>query len=734
MPKCEKCQVNDARVRLDQIVNGQRVPHYFCAQCAQEIVAGMGGTPAGTPIGSIFGQAGGNPGGGNATTATAERQAPQSKTPALDHFGRDLTRDAAEGKLDPTAGREREIRRVITVLARRQKNNPVLIGEPGVGKTAIVEGIARRIVEGNVPAALLNKRIVALNLGGMVAGAMFRGQFEERVKAIIEEVRENPEVILFIDELHTVVGTGAAEGAVGASDMLKPALARGEVRCIGATTLDEYRKHVEKDAALERRFQPVLVDEPSPEEALAMLLAVRPEYEKHHGVRITDEAAESAVTLSDRYINDRFLPDKAIDVLDEASSALRLEASESGEGPEGIAALEQRLAALQSQKEQAALDEQYERAAQLRQQELVVQTELDNARETISEADQLVVTPELVARIVEDWTGVPVSQMVESERQNLINLEADLHTRVVGQDEAIGAVAKAIRRSRAGLKDPKRPIGSFLFLGPTGVGKTELARALAAELFGGEDAMIRMDMSEYMEPHSVSRLFGSPPGYVGHDEGGQLTEQVRRRPYSVVLFDEIEKAHPEVFNTLLQIMDDGRLTDGQGRSVDFKNTVVIMTSNVGSADLRRAARIGFVAGPIEENRDREIRDKALEGLKRAFRPEFLNRIDQVVVFESLSREDLRKIVDLLLARVAERLTAQGITLRIGDDVRDFLMEEGFDAEFGARPLRRAIQNHVDDALADAVLAGTIQPGQEAQLSMLDGTVHVEALQPVPQAA
>jgi ATP-dependent Clp protease ATP-binding subunit ClpC len=712
--------------------NGTREHHYFCEVCARELMGEQGMQFGGTPVGSIFGNAGGSP--GDRRTATAERQAPQSKTPALDHFGRDLTGEAENGKLDPIAGREREIRRVITVLARRQKNNPVLIGEPGVGKTAIVEGIARRIVEGNVPAALLNKRIIALNLGGMVAGAMFRGQFEERVKTILNEVRENPEIILFIDELHTVVGTGAADGAVGASDMLKPALARGELRCIGATTLDEYRQHVEKDAALERRFQPVFVDEPTAEEAVAMLQAVKAEYEEHHGVQITDEALEAAVTLSDRYINDRYLPDKAIDVLDEASSALRLNASESGEGPEGVAALEQRVAAIQTQKEQAALSENYERAAQLRQQEVVLQQELDQAREHLSESDPMVVTPELVAQAVEDWTGVPVTQMVASERQNLIKLEEDLHGRVVGQDEAISAVAKAIRRSRAGLKDPKRPIGSFLFLGPTGVGKTELARALAAELFGGEDAMIRLDMSEYMEPHTVSRLFGSPPGYVGYDEGGQLTEQVRRRPYSVILFDEIEKAHPEVFNALLQIMEDGRLTDGQGRTVDFKNAVVIMTSNVASGELRRSARIGFVTGPAEETGQDTIRSKAMEGLKRAFRPEFLNRIDQVVVFHSLSREHLREIVDLLLVHVETRLREQGIELQIGDDVREFLMNEGYDEAFGARPLRRAIQTHVDDALADAILSGILSPGQTAVLSIVDHTVKVEALVPQPQAA
>jgi ATP-dependent Clp protease ATP-binding subunit ClpC len=729
--------VNDAQVRLDSInPAGQREHHYFCEACAQELIGSMGGRMGsnnGTPIGSIFGNAGGNPGGGPAT-ATAERQAQQSKTPALDHFGRDLTAEAENGKLDLTAGREREIRRVITVLARRQKNNPVLIGEPGVGKTAIVEGLARRIVEGNVPAALLNKRIIALHLGGMLAGAMFRGQFEERIKAILEEVRQNPEIILFIDELHTVAGAGNAEGAVGASDMIKPALARGELRCIGATTLDEYRKHIEKDAALERRFQPVLVDEPSPEEAVAMLQAVRPEYEEHHHVQITEDAVLAAVNLSDRYINDRFLPDKAIDVLDEASSALRLEASEAGQGPEGVAALEQRLSSLQSQKEHAALNEEYERAAQLRQQEILVQEELEAARRTLGEAAALVVTPALIARVVEDWTGVPVTQMVESERQNLINLEEDLQDRVVGQNEAISAVSRAIRRSRAGLKDPKRPIGSFLFLGPTGVGKTELARALAAELFGGEDAMIRFDMSEFMEPHSVSRLFGSPPGYVGYDEGGQLTEQVRRRPYSVVLFDEIEKAHPEVFNALLQIMEDGRLTDGQGRTVDFKNTVVIMTSNVGSGDLKRAARIGFITGPADEGQQDAMKSKAMEGLKRAFRPEFLNRIDQVVVFRSLNRNDLRQIVDLLLERVAERLAEQEIELQIGDDVRDFLMQEGYDEEFGARPLRRAIQNHIDDALADAILNSTVTNGQTAQLSMSDGAVRVEALVPVIEAA
>jgi len=667
---------------------------------------------------------------GGVNTATAERQAKNSKTPTLDQYGRDLTDEAAQGKLDPAAGRERELKRVITVLGRRQKNNPVLIGEPGVGKTAIVEGLARRINDGTVPTMLRGKRIVSLNIGGMVAGAMFRGQFEQRIKSILEELRENPDIIVFIDELHTVVGAGAAEGAVGAGDMIKPALARGELRCIGATTLDEYRKHIEKDAALERRFQPVIVNEPSVEEAIEMLHIVRTNYEAHHGVGITDEAIEAAVKLSDRYINDRFLPDKAIDVMDEAGSALRLEASELGIiSPNLISDLEKELSDIQGKKEAAANAEDYEHAALLRQKELLALKRLDEARAQENNTVSLIVTPEHIGRVIEVWTGVPVSQMLESERHNLRNLEADLRKRIIGQDEAISAVARAIRRSRAGLKDPRRPIGSFLFLGPTGVGKTELAKALAAELFGGEDHIIRFDMSEYMEPHTVSRLFGSPPGYVGYDEGGQLTEQVRRRPYSVILFDEVEKAHPEVFNSLLQIMDDGRLTDGQGRTVDFKNTVVIMTSNVGSAELKRSAHIGFSAKKDEDVREdehQEMRGKAMEGLKRAFRPEFINRIDQIVVFRSLGRTELFSIVDLLLNQVRTRLSEQNIELVVSDEARDFLLKEGFDEEYGARPLRRAIQTYVDDALADALLAGDIASGQMVLLTVEDGKIAVAA--------
>jgi ATP-dependent Clp protease ATP-binding subunit ClpC len=737
--KCERCEKNPAQVRIDQIVNGRREQHYLCQSCVDELMGAamdqMGGfngegNPDGAPFGFVSKNGNAPSTAGGVNTATAEKRTNKSNTPTLDQYGRDLTREVEEGRLDPAAGRQRELRRLITVLGRRQKNNPVLIGEPGVGKTAIVENLARRIHDGDVPATLRGKRIVSLNIGGMVAGAMFRGQFEQRIKSILEELRQADDVIVFIDELHTVVGAGAAEGAVGAADMLKPALARGELRCIGATTLDEYRKHIEKDAALERRFQPVMVDEPSAEEAIEMLRIVRPNYELHHGVNITDEAIEAAVKLSDRYINDRFLPDKAIDVMDESASALRLEATEKGiVSPVLISDLEKELADIQTKKEAAANAEDYERAAMFRQQEFVTQGKLEKARAESGSSMTLLVTPDLIAQCVENWTGVPVSQMLESERQNLLSLEDDLRKRVIGQDEAISAVARAIRRSRAGLKDPKRPIGSFFFLGPTGVGKTELAKALAAELFGGEEHLIRLDMSEYMEPHTVSRLFGSPPGYVGHDEGGQLTEQVRRRPYSVILLDEVEKAHPEVFNALLQIMDDGRLTDGQGRTVDFKNTVVIMTSNAGSADMKRAVRIGFLPTKDEDSRDEHhevIRSKAMEGLKRMFRPEFINRIDQIVVFHALGRPELYKIVDLLLDQVRSRLSEQKIELEISDEVRDLLLREGFDEEFGARPLRRTIQTYVDDTLADALLNGVVAPGHVAFLVLRDGNVAVEA--------
>ncbi len=736
--KCERCDIREAQVRLDQVVAGQREQHFFCSQCAEEIMRGAmqpSGTSAQGP--NIFG-VGGRPGQGAAPTQTATKEN-QSKTPALDHFGRDLTADAAEGKLDPTAARDRELRRVVTVLCRRQKNNPVLIGEPGVGKTAIVEGIAHRIKTHDVPAMLEGKRIISLNIGSMVAGAMYRGQFEERLKAVVQEVRENPDIILFIDELHTVVGAGAAEGSVGAADMLKPALARGELRCIGATTLDEYRKHIEKDAALERRFQPVFVDEPSVEAAIEMVQAVRPQYEEHHGVTIGEEAVRSAVTLSDRYVNDRYLPDKAIDVIDEAAASIRIEASERGEGPDRLTGLEKRIEIIQAEKEDAALREDYERAAMLRQQELVAQNELDKARSEAGESARLEVTESSVAGVIQAWTGVPVTELLESERMNLVNLEDNLEKRVVGQNEAVSAVARAIRRSRAGLKDSRRPIGSFLFLGPTGVGKTELARTLASTIFGREDAIIRLDMSEYMEPHTVSRLFGSPPGYVGYDDAGQLTEQVRRRPYSVILFDEVEKAHPEVFNALLQVLDDGRLTDGQGRTVDFKNTIIIMTSNVGSADLKRGARIGFLTGKLDESgvdkEHDEMSGRVMEALRRSFRPEFLNRVDQVVVFRSLSRDSLRRVVDILLEAVEERLTQQGITLEITAEVKDFLLDHGYDEAYGARPLRRAIQTNLEDVLADHILNGEIHNGETVAVTVQDGSI-VLAAQNVtePQAA
>src|SRR5437588_85982 len=745
--KCERCEKNPARVRIDQIVNGRREQHYLCQSCVDELMgAAMGqmgdfdgqGMPDGAPFGFVSKNGNAASAAGGVNTTTAERRANTSKTPTLDQYGRDLTNEAAEGKLDPSAGRQRELRRVITVLGRRQKNNPVLIGEPGVGKTAIVEGLARRIHDGNVPVTLRGKRIVSLNIGGMVAGAMFRGQFEQRVKSILEELRQAPDVIVFIDELHTVVGAGAAEGAVGAGDMIKPALARGELRCIGATTLDEYRKDIEKDPALERRFQPIMVNEPSVEEAIEMLRIVRPNYELHHGLSITDEAIQEAVKLSDRYINDRFLPDKAIDLMDEAGSALRLEANEKGIiTPTLIADLEKELANIQAEKEAAASAEDYERAAHMRQQELLTLTNLERARSHENQVISLIVTPEHIAQVVETWTGVPVSQMLESERQNLRSLEDDLRKRVIGQDEAISAVARAIRRSRAGLKDPRRPIGSFLFPARTGVGKTELAKALAAELFGGVDNLIRLDMSEYMEPHTVSRLFGSPPGYVGYDEGGQLTEQVRRRPYSVILLDEVEKAHPEVFNALLQIMDDGRLTDGQGRTVDFKNTVVIMTSNAGSADMKRAVRIGFLPTKDEDARDEQhevIRSKAMEGLKRMVRPEFINRIDQIVVFHELGRTELYQIVDLLFIHVRARLSEQKIDLVVSDEARDFLLREGFDEEYGARPLRRAIQTYVDDTLADALLAGEIASDQTALLTVRDGQMAIEAQEVIQSQA
>ncbi len=644
-----------------------------------------------------------------APRSQSQQSREKSNTPTLDSLGRDLTRMAEEGKLDPVVGREDEIERVLQVLSRRTKNNPVLIGEPGVGKTAIAEGLAQRIQEGKIPELLAHRRVVTLDLASAVAGTKYRGEFEERLKRVMEEIRQAGNIILFIDELHTVVGAGAAEGAIDASNILKPALARGELQCIGATTVDEYRKHIERDAALERRFQPIYVEEPSAEDTIAILHGLRDRYEAHHRVKILDETVDTAVRLSHRYISDRHLPDKAIDVIDEAASRVRLQ---SYNAPPEVKELEQRLEELTKEKEAAVHNQEFEKAAQLRDKEQSLKKEVEDLRdqwETEKETKEAVVHPEDVAHIVGKWTGIPVQRLAEEESMQLLKLEERLHERIIGQDEAVGAVARAIRRARAGLKDPKRPIGSFVFLGPTGVGKTELARALAATLFGDDDAMIRLDMSEYMERHTVSRLVGAPPGYVGYEEAGQLTDKVRRRPYSVVLLDEIEKAHPEVFNILLQILEDGRLTDAKGRAVDFRNTVVIMTSNVGAQYLRGEARVGFRPSTREETY-RGIKERVLDEMKRTFRPEFLNRLDEVIVFHPLDEEHLEQIVGLMLREVEDRLQENFIQLEVSEEACKLLAQEGMDPTFGARPLRRAIQRLVENPLAEELLADRIKPG------------------------
>jgi ATP-dependent Clp protease ATP-binding subunit ClpC len=650
-----------------------------------------------------------------AKSAGAPAGGPKRKTatPTLDQFGRDLTELARQGKLDPVIGRAKEIERVIQVLSRRTKNNPVLIGEPGVGKTAIVEGLAQKITSGDVPEVLLGKRVVTLDMGALVAGSKFRGEFEERLKKVMDEIRNAGDVILFVDEMHTIIGAGAAEGAIDASNILKPALARGELQTIGATTLDEYRKHVEKDPALERRFQPVMVDEPTVEEALAILEGLRDRYEAHHRVKISDEALQAAVKLSDRYVTDRFLPDKAIDLIDEASSRVRLKALVP---PDELKGIEQKIAETYAEKEAAIKNEEFERAAKLRDGAQKLQEELKRRKEEwerkkSQEIGQ--VSPDDIADIVSSWTGIPVKKLAEEEGQRLLRLEEILHERVIGQDEAIVAVAKAIRRARAGLKDPKRPIGSFIFLGPTGVGKTELARVLAEAMFGDEDAMIRLDMSEYQERHTVARLIGAPPGYVGYDEGGQLTEKVRRKPYSVVLFDEVEKAHPEVFNVLLQVLEDGRLTDGKGRTVDFRNTILIMTSNVGARELKRTA-LGFrTTGPQGELQSYdEMKQHVLEELKKTFRPEFLNRVDETIVFHALTESELKRIVGIMIDQFLKRLRDTGLKLTVSDAARELLVKKGFDPEYGARPLRRAIEQLVENPLAEEVLQGRFKPGDE----------------------
>ncbi|QUG43533.1 ATP-dependent Clp protease ATP-binding subunit [Psychrobacillus sp. INOP01] len=642
-----------------------------------------------------------------------------ASTPTLDGLARDLTQIAREGTLDPVIGRSKEITRVIEILARRTKNNPVLIGEPGVGKTAIAEGLAQQIVQNEVPEILRDKRVMTLDMGTVVAGTKYRGEFEDRLKKVMDEIRQAGNVILFIDELHTLIGAGGAEGAIDASNILKPALARGEIQCIGATTLDEYRKYIEKDAALERRFQPIQVDEPSVAEAIQIIYGLRDRYEAHHRVKITDAAVEAAVKMSDRYISDRFLPDKAIDLIDEAGSKVRLRSYTT---PPNLKELEAKLEAIRSEKNAAVQSQEFEKAASFRDKEQKLKDELEKMKNNWKEKqgkEESEVTIEDIAAVVSMWTGVPVSKLAQTESEKLLKLEDKLHERVIGQSEAVDAISRAIRRARAGLKDPKRPIGSFIFLGPTGVGKTELARALAEVMFGDEDAMIRVDMSEYMEKHSTSRLVGSPPGYVGFDDGGQLTEKVRRKPYSVILLDEIEKAHPDVFNILLQVLEDGRLTDSKGRTVDFRNTVVIMTSNVGADALKFNKYVGFNLKEGGKTDYKDMKGKMLEELKKAFRPEFLNRLDEMIVFHSLEKDHLKQIVSLMTEQLAKRLKEQGIELEITEAAQDKITTEGYEPEYGARPLRRAIQKHVEDRLSEELLKGEVLDGQHVIFDVED---------------
>jgi ATP-dependent Clp protease ATP-binding subunit ClpC len=657
--------------------------------------------------------------GSSSTSVPSSKNIGPANTPALNEFGRDLTLQAREGRLDPVIGREKEIERVIQVLSRRTKNNPALIGEPGVGKTAIAEGLAQGIISNRVPEILANKRVITLDLSAMVAGSKYRGEFEERLKKVMEEIRADGNIILFIDELHTLIGAGAAEGAIDAANILKPALARGELQCIGATTLEEYRKYIEKDSALERRFQPITVVEPTVEEAILILRGLRDRYEAHHRVKITDEAIEAAARLSDRYIADRFLPDKAIDLMDEAASRVRLA---SFIVPPNLKSLEEETDRLKKEKEAAVSSQEFEKAAQIRDQEHKLRIDLAELREAWQNKrykENAMVTPDDIAQIVASWTGIPVKKLAQEESERLLHLEEILHQRLIGQEDAVTAVARAVRRARAGLKDPKRPIGSFIFLGPTGVGKTELGRALAEAMFGDEKALIRIDMSEYMEKHSVSRLVGAPPGYVGHEEGGQLTEAVRRKPYSVVLLDEIEKAHPELFNILLQVLEDGRLTDTKGRTVDFRNTVIIMTSNVGSSFLKKEA-MGFAAKKDEKVDYKNMRGYVMEELKRTFRPEFLNRVDELVVFHALQEEHLEKITEILMSQLNLRLLEQGLELQVEKSAVQLIAKEGNDPVFGARPLRRALQRLIEDALSEKILEGEFKTGDQIRVEAEDG--------------
>ena len=650
-------------------------------------------------------------------------------TPTLNQFSHDLTALARSDELDPVVGRENEIERIVQILSRRRKNNPVLIGEPGVGKSAIVEGLAQLIVEGNIPEILRGKRVVSLDLASMLAGAKYRGEFEERLKGAMAEIKKAGNVILFIDELHTIVGAGASEGAIDAANILKPALARGEIQCIGATTLSEYHKHIEKDSALERRFQPVKVGEPSREESIEIVKGLRDRYEAHHRVQITDEAITAAVYLSDRYISDRCLPDKAIDLIDEAASRVRIKAFTA---PPDMKEQQERLEALNKETEEAVAHEDFEKAANLRDRKKALQNEMNQRRtewEHSRNSKVEIVGEEEVAQIVGAWTGIPVSRITEDESRRLVNLEAILHERVIGQEEAVKSVARAIRRARAGLKDPNRPIGSFIFLGPTGVGKTELCKALAEALFGDEDSMVRIDMSEYMEKHSVSRMIGSPPGYVGHEEGGQLTEKVRRKPYAVILLDEVEKAHPDVFNILLQIMEDGRLTDGQGRVVDFKNTVIVMTSNAGAHALKKQRSMGFGGKEDGERTYETMKENIMGEVKNIFRPEFLNRVDEIIVFHALEQTEIDAIARLLLGQVCRRLAERGIELDVDDSALTLISRAGYDLQYGARPLRRAIQRMVEDALSEEILTGRIRLGDRVHAMERDGKLVFE---PAPQ--
>ena len=652
-----------------------------------------------------------------------------TSTPTLDQYSRDLTELAAEGKLDPVVGRDKEISRLIQILSRRTKNNPCLVGEPGVGKTAIAEGLAQRIVMGMVPDTVKDKRLVVLDLSGMVAGSKYRGEFEERIKNVVQEVREHQGILLFIDELHTIIGAGGAEGALDASNILKPSLSRGDIQLIGATTLEEYRKYIEKDAALERRFQPVTVEEPSAEETVEILRGLRPYYEKHHGVEITDEALDAAVKMSQRYINDRFLPDKAIDIIDEAASRIQLAGYQSA--PE-MEAYELELSALRDEKEEAVKSADLSRAKAVQARQLEVEEEMEKLRaktERRNKRKKLVVDEAAVAATISDWTKIPLQRLTEGETKRLARLEKELHKRVIGQEEAVKAVAQAVKRGRVGLKDPNRPIGSFLFLGPTGVGKTELSKALAEAVFGSEQAMIRVDMSEYMEKHSVSKLIGSPPGYVGYEEGGQLSEKVRRNPYSVLLFDEIEKAHPDVFNILLQVLDDGHITDAQGRKIDFKQTIIIMTSNAGAQAIMEPKRLGFMSGNDEKKDYERMKGGVMEEVRRIFKPEFLNRIDEIIVFHVLNKEHIKKIVTLLMKTLEKRCAEQmDIHLSVTGAVKEFIAEKGSDNKYGARPLRRAIQSRIEDTLANEILEGKIKRGDQVQVKLHKNEICFEVKQ------